>query len=237
MTETTIHSVEEFHRAVRTLWKGHYLYRGEDSTEYALRSKIGRARALDPAWNTVDRERGMFDEFKRRAIPFVHRQPANDWEWLALAQHHGLPTRLLDWTRNPLVAAHFATQPRSGKADAAIYLMDAHELGEPDQTAHPLFFEQNVVYKPPHSSVRFVAQQGVFTYHAQPEEIFAPKSLQKWTLAGTCLIELHLTMRVYGVSPATLFPDLPGLCTDMTFSWVKFAKPPPVAPAEQPATS
>src|SRR4030095_10118653 len=73
------------------------LYRGQP-IDKTLLPKIARYVVQD-----VDRvEREMLAEFQRRSLHLVNKHPDNLWDWLALAQHHGMATRLLDWSENPL---------------------------------------------------------------------------------------------------------------------------------------
>ena len=79
-----------------------WFYRGHADNSFKLLPSLYRLDIEESFADWVDLERYMMQTFKLEAAPFIDEVPSDDLEWLALAQHYGLPTRLLDWSVNPL---------------------------------------------------------------------------------------------------------------------------------------
>ncbi|WP_340642453.1 FRG domain-containing protein [Photobacterium damselae] len=86
------------------------LFRGMANSNYQLVPSIARGINEGVGGDIESLERDMLSEFKRLTLPTLTSQPTSDFEWLILAQHYGFPTRLLDWTANPMVALFFAVE-------------------------------------------------------------------------------------------------------------------------------
>jgi hypothetical protein len=100
------------------------VYRGAPDASRPLLTSLDKLGGAHPPHTKADLEEYILRSFIRYSRPYFASPPVNDWEVLVAAQHHGLPTRLLDWTYSPLVAAHFATVDPSGATDRAVWRLD-----------------------------------------------------------------------------------------------------------------
>jgi hypothetical protein len=100
------------------------VYRGAAEASRPLLTSLDRLGGVDPPHVKTGLEEHILRNFIRYSRPYFETPPVNEWELLVAAQHHGLPTRLLDWTYSPLVAAHFATLDRQICIDRAVWRLD-----------------------------------------------------------------------------------------------------------------
>jgi hypothetical protein len=201
---------------------GHWIFRGHSSCKWELSAGVHRNRggARIPDEEMVLYEQRLLGEFKRRARAFLSTPPNSDWEWLVLAQHFGLPTRLLDWTENPLVALYFAVSENDGWCDDGMLYAYRHSAPEIDihSSTDPFAITRVELVRPPHLDQRVIVQQSVFT--AEPRQIVHDEKrdrsdLRYWNVSGIAAAEIKEELLKLGISRSTLFPGLEALAADI----------------------
>jgi hypothetical protein len=100
------------------------VYRGVAQNGGRLLTSLDRLGGTEPPHTKVHLEEHLLRNFIRYGKQFLPEHRENLWEIMVIAEHHGLPTRLLDWTHSPLVAAHFATLPTRSNMDRVIWKLN-----------------------------------------------------------------------------------------------------------------
>lgn len=210
-------------------------YRGQAQASWELSPSLARLGKMEAEDTIIKR-------FKQSAAPYIQRVPmpghSGEWEWIFLMQHHRAPTRLLDWTENPLVALYFAiNEDAYDEYDGALWCLDPISLNK--SAGHTRRYPRDILafgvdevvdnYLPekaaggrsvlnpvaaigPRNLPRMVAQAGTFTViHQQGvpiEQVDDGKHVWKFILPSRCKSRLRYELNLIGVNEFTLFPDL-----------------------------
>jgi hypothetical protein len=202
-------------------------FRGQQNAMWPLTPRVFRTSSF------VDSEKSMIDEFRQSASLRSGIRPNDQWSWCVFAQHYGIPTRLLDWTINPLQALYFAVESteESDETDARFYALDAEQLNRKSLgsgTSFPLLLNdsnQELSYYLPGTEVsgrspvavvaeegfvRISSQHGVFT--VVPKRDYDDSSMegtcQSWVIPKEYKNTIRKELEFIDINDSTTYPDL-----------------------------
>lgn len=206
------------------------LFRGQEDESWLLKPGIARPQYANRV--RPGTEQRMLREFKQRGIPHLESTvELADADWLAIAQHHAMPTRLLDWTGSALAALWFAIKRPAVKGEdgtskaAAVWLLAATDADmiDPDERTKPLEITETKLLKPRHVSRRIAAQDGWFSVHRGVEDGLGMKYVSLDTntefkerlsyirIPPDAFGTLRTQLQTAGINRGVLFPDLDGV--------------------------
>jgi FRG domain len=244
METCVVHSIGELIEEVRALITKTGLkwwFRGHACASWTLVPRVRRGY-------TLEQEKELTNEFRLRTALRYSRPPdGNDYAgWLALMQHYGLPTRLLDWSRSPLVAAYFATESSERHSsgppldDACIWALTPSQLNESmslKQLLYPLNAEELVhclkpaiqgsdtherefAAVPSETDLRMLMQQGAFTIHTSKRLLTdipgADELLRQFIIPADALPHMRSDLEILSIRLGDVFPDLTHLAAELS---------------------
>lgn len=222
-----------------------FVFRGQ-SVDLPLLPKLGRP-STRPNGDLLRLEQLMLEEFARSTPGFSRINVDLDkWDRLAVAQHHGLPTRLLDWTFGALPALWVAVKdgPQMGHENGVVWFLrtvpaDFINFGDEvlpykstTKAVTPFNLQRTRIFRPRLIAERIAAQRGIFTVHKAlkgRQDPFLP--LEKNSAFSKRLVKIHIPSESFdklrkqldfcGINEATVFPDLDGPCGHLTWRFTK----------------
>ena len=202
----------ELVKAIEPLKKNNTLiFRGQSDKSWEIKPKAGRKEFAE---NYTDffNDYSTFRSWKRYAQFYLDKQPSNDWDLLAIAQHHGLATRLLDWSKNPLVAAYFSCIENPNK-DAVIYYYPIKNSFQIDLKTNPFKIKKFDTFFPSGLASRIINQRGLFTISPDPAKNLETEllDLKKIIISKKGKKDIINSLDFMGVNRLSLFQDLDNL--------------------------
>lgn len=171
-----------------------HLFRGQGNANWSLvpglyrRETVPISGSPKEAFDTFEYMwlKRFFDE----GFPYLPQLPRTYSNDRIIAQHFGVPTRLLDWTVDPFVATYFAVERWDDEHDAAIFMLLPDARYRPED-AHSYEKHSAIAFTPPAIDRRIPAQKSVFTFHpyGDPEKSFVP--LEKRAKMGNQISDQH----------------------------------------------
>lgn len=205
-------------------------FRGQPNSAWTLSPGLARLRD-----NSIEREHNLYFDFATQAGALL---PAgmSSWATLLTMQHHGLPTRLLDWSETFSVALYFAI--KSAEEEAVVWILDPYRLNEhfsgrrellnfedlPHEYVDCFLYSKTMLkgkvlaVSPLRQNPRVSHQRAGFTLHidlSKPLEELHPGLLRRIVIPKNAFDDARAFLRMAGINEFSLFPDLDGLAREL----------------------